>query len=153
MLKKRAANFEIREGELFKVGFFKPLLKYVTPEKRREVLKELHAGYCASHSGGRFLAVRAMRHYFLPTLELDAMEFVKECDKCQRFGKMIHRPATDLTAIHSPVPFAKWGMDILGPYTPALGQHPPQRGESAQASGADRHCQHARRSAEQSPEL
>ena len=26
-----------------------------------------------------------------------------------------------LTGIHSPVPFAKWDMDILGPYTPASG--------------------------------
>ena len=119
VLKKRAARFELKNGELFKAGFLKPLLKCVTPEKGKEVLEDLHSGFCASHIGGRSLAVRARRHYFWPTLEADAKELVKKCDKCQKFG--IHRPATDLTAIHSPIPFAKWGMDILGPYTPAPG--------------------------------
>ena len=49
------------------------------------------------------------------------MKMVKKCDKCQKFGKLIHRPTSDLTAIHSPVLLAKWGMDILGPYTAAPG--------------------------------
>ena len=110
------------KGELHKRGYLQPFLKCVTPEKGREILDDLHSGFCASHIGGRMLAQRARRQgYFWPTLEADAMEMVKKCDKCQRFGKLIHRPATDLTTIHSPLPFAKWGMDILGPYTPATG--------------------------------
>ena len=50
------------------------------------------------------------------------MEMVKKCDKCQRFGKLIHQPARELTAIFCPIPFAKWGMDILGPFVLAPGQ-------------------------------
>ena len=30
--------------------------------------------------------------------------------------------STPLTAIHSPLPFATWGMDILGPFPKATGQ-------------------------------
>ena len=77
-MKKKAANFVIQNGELFKKGFLTPLLKCITPEKGQEVLEELHSGYCASHIGGRALAVRARRQgYFWPTLEADAMEMVK----------------------------------------------------------------------------
>lgn len=56
LLKKRASSFEMRKGELFKKGYLQPLLKCVTSEKGREVLEDLHSGYCASHVGGRLLA-------------------------------------------------------------------------------------------------
>ena len=62
VLKKQAARFELKNGELFKAGFLKPLLKCVTPEKGKEVLEDLHSGFCASHIGGKSLAVRARRH-------------------------------------------------------------------------------------------
>ena len=67
-LKKRATSFEIIKGELHKRGYLQPFLKCVTPEKGREILDDLHSGYCASHIGGRTLAQRARRQgYFWPT--------------------------------------------------------------------------------------
>ncbi|XP_021735021.1 uncharacterized protein LOC110701703 [Chenopodium quinoa] len=84
LVKKRASSFEMHKGELFKKGRLQPFLKCVTPEKGREVLEDLHSGYCASHVGGSSLAQRVRRQgYFWPTLEADAMDLVKRCDKCQ----------------------------------------------------------------------
>ncbi|XP_056686043.1 uncharacterized protein [Spinacia oleracea] len=75
-----------------------------------------------SHIGGRALAEKALRTgYYWPTLREDALAMVQKCDKCQRFAHLIHRSAQPLTPIMSPIPFAKWGMDLLGPYTAAPG--------------------------------
>ncbi|XP_056698074.1 uncharacterized protein [Spinacia oleracea] len=87
-----------------------------------EILEDLHQGLCSSHIGGRALAVKALRTgYYLPTLREYALSLVKRCDKCQRFSHLIHRPAQILTPITSPIPFSKWGMDLLGPYIAAPG--------------------------------
>lgn len=51
----------------------------------------------------------------------DAQAYVKKCDKCQRFVPVINQPANDLQPILNPIPFAQWGMDIIGPFTPASG--------------------------------
>ena len=98
------------------------LFSAVTPEKGQEVLEDLHQGLCSSHIGGRALAEKTLRTgYYWPTLKEDALNMVKHCDKCQRFAHLIRRPAQKLTPITSPIPFAKWGMDLLGPYTTAPG--------------------------------
>ncbi|XP_021761159.1 uncharacterized protein LOC110725991 [Chenopodium quinoa] len=123
LMKKRSACFEMKQGELFKNAFVKPYLKCITPEKRYDVLDDLHQGQCGSHIGGRDLAKKAAHlGYYWPSLKSDSMKMVKKCNKCQRFATLIHRPANSLSAISSPLPFAKWGMDILGPYTPTSGK-------------------------------
>ena len=95
----------------------------MTPEAGNEILDDLHRGVCSNHIGGRALAEKALRlGYFWPTLREDAMTMVMKCDKCKKFGRLIHQPANGLTPIDSPIPFAKWGMDILGPYPAATGQ-------------------------------
>uniref|UniRef100_A0A2N9F9V4 Reverse transcriptase domain-containing protein n=1 Tax=Fagus sylvatica TaxID=28930 RepID=A0A2N9F9V4_FAGSY len=45
----------------------------------------------------------------------NALKYIWECDKCQRFAPMIHQPARELNPLSSPWPFAQWGLDILGP--------------------------------------
>ncbi|XP_056689014.1 uncharacterized protein [Spinacia oleracea] len=122
-LQKKCTWFEIRNGTLYKKAFSQPLLRCITPEKGQEVLEDLHHGLCSSHIGGRALAEKALRiGYYWPTLKKDALDLVKRCDKCQRFAHLIRRPAQKLTPITSPIQFAKWGMDILGPYTTAPGE-------------------------------
>ena len=46
---------------------------------------------------------------------MDAKEFVKKCDKCQRFGNVQHIPFEILMIIASLWLFAQWGLDIVGP--------------------------------------
>ena len=52
----------------------------------------------------------------------DSKEFVKKCDKCQKFAPVVRQLYEMLTSINSPIPFAMWGMDILGPFPTASGQ-------------------------------
>ncbi|KAK3010618.1 hypothetical protein RJ639_010794 [Escallonia herrerae] len=55
-------------------------------------------------------------------MQQDALEHTKKCDACQRFSPVPKLAPTALTTLNSPIPFAIWGMDILGPFPPASAQ-------------------------------
>jgi len=62
------------------------------------------------------LAHKVMREgYYWPTIGKHSAEFVKNCDKCQRFAQITKKPPENLSSISSPWPFAKWGVDLVGP--------------------------------------
>jgi len=76
-----------------------------------------------SHIGGRALAARLLRAgYYWPTLLQDSSEFMKKCDKCQKFSHKKHAPAHELTSVYSPWTFHKWGVDIVEPFPLDRGQ-------------------------------
>ncbi|XP_030946028.1 uncharacterized protein LOC115970549 [Quercus lobata] len=56
------------------------------------------------------------------TDEVDAVELVKKCDKCQRYGNVQRLLAERLTTIASSWPFAQWGIDIVDPLPQGKGQ-------------------------------
>ena len=53
--------------------------------------------------------------YFWPTMQKDAAELVKKCDKYQRFGNVQHIPRELVTSISLLWPFSTWGIDIVSP--------------------------------------
>uniref|UniRef100_A0A2N9F3W1 Uncharacterized protein n=1 Tax=Fagus sylvatica TaxID=28930 RepID=A0A2N9F3W1_FAGSY len=123
MIKQKAPRFWVsKEGQLYKRSFAGPYLLCVHPDKVRDFLFEIHEGICGSHTGGRSLAHRALSQgYWWPYMQADALKYVQECDKCQRFAPMIHQPARELNPLSSPWPFAQWGLDIVGPLPRAPG--------------------------------
>ncbi|XP_030936699.1 uncharacterized protein LOC115961954 [Quercus lobata] len=115
-IKKRAARFTILNDALYKRGFSMPYLKCVDEEEARYILEEIHGGICGDHAGPRSLVNKVVRiGYFWPTMQVDAAEIVKRCDKCQRYGNVQRLLAERLTTIASLWSFAQWGMDIVGP--------------------------------------
>jgi len=60
--------------------------------------------------------------YFWPTMEAYCHTFVKKCIPCQKHGNLIHQKQEQLHAILSLWPFAKWGVDMLDPFSPGIGQ-------------------------------
>ena len=92
------------------------------PKALELILKELHKGICGSHIGGRSLAHRAITQgYWWPNMQREAHEYVKKCNKCQRFTLNIHQPGGTLNPLSSPWLFAQWGLDIIGPFPKAAG--------------------------------
>ncbi|KAK3021484.1 hypothetical protein RJ639_045867 [Escallonia herrerae] len=86
-------------------------------------LKEVYEGICGQLLGGRTLAQKILRQgYYWPIMQKDAIEFTRRCGKCQRFSPVTHTLVAPLTSIVSPIPFAIWGMDLLGPFPVASGQ-------------------------------
>ena len=82
-IKNRAARFTILNDALYKRGFSMPYLKCVDKEEARYILEEIHEGVCGDHAGLRSLVNKVIRTgYFWPTMQVDAVEIVKKCDKC-----------------------------------------------------------------------
>ena len=81
-MRKRAARFTILNDTLYKRGFSMPYLKCVNEEEARYILEEIHERICRDHAGLRSLVSKVIRTgYFWPTLQKDAMEFIKRCNK------------------------------------------------------------------------
>ncbi|XP_052185187.1 uncharacterized protein LOC127796825 [Diospyros lotus] len=122
-IKFRGARFTIIYGMLYKRAHTMPLLKCLGPRETNYALTEVHSGVCGEHLGGRALAAKILRAgFFWPTLQHDAQAKVKECDKCQRHAPIHSAPISQLQPTFQPIPFAQWGLDILGPFPQATGQ-------------------------------
>ncbi|MCH81668.1 hypothetical protein A2U01_0002459, partial [Trifolium medium] len=93
------------------------------PDDKKEAAK-IKRRACAYHIGRRSLARKALRAgFYWPTMQADAKEHVKKCDKCQRHGDMHLAPPSEIRSLSSPWPFAWWGMYILGSFPTAPGQN------------------------------
>ncbi|KAK6163872.1 hypothetical protein DH2020_000736 [Rehmannia glutinosa] len=119
-IQARALGYCLIGGVLYKRAFSQPFLRYLSKEEGAYVL---HEGACGSHGGSRLLAQKARRAgYFWRGLKEDAHKVVKTCEKCKKHGPLIHKPAELLGVMSSPCPFAKWGIDIVGPFPMASRQ-------------------------------
>jgi ribonuclease HI len=115
-LKVRSTRFILIQGVLYKRGFSLPYLRCLDKAEADYVMREVHKGICGNHSGARSLVHKLVRAgYYWPTMQKDAISYVRACDKCQRFGNLIHSPPETLTPMTAPWPFAQWGLDIMGP--------------------------------------
>ena len=88
------------------------------------MLAELHEGICENHPGDRTLAHRAYTQgYYWLTRKVDATDYTRKCDRCQRLALILKSPVQDLISISSPWPFVQWGIDIVGSLPTALAQN------------------------------
>lgn len=102
-VKMHSARYVLIGGSLYRRGYTEPLLKCLTNAEAEYVLKEIHEGVCGNHSGSRMLAHKAMRAgYYWPTMNKDSVKLVRECDKCQRFARVMKQPPEKLSPITSP---------------------------------------------------
>ena len=46
------------------------------------------------------------------------MDFVRNCEACQRLGNLIHAPSVEMGRITSTWPFHIWSIDLIGPISP-----------------------------------
>lgn len=122
-IKYRAASYIIMGNYLYRRSATQPLLRCATPEEARLIMEEVHEGICADHLAGKALSLKVLRHgYFWPSIQKDAFDYVKKCHKCQIYANILWKPPTDLTPIICPIPFAMWGIDIVGKLLKGKGQ-------------------------------
>ena len=117
-----AEHYLLLNDKLYKRGISTPLLRCLNDEEAKRVLSEIHDGVCGKHSGGQSLVHKALlQGFYRPTMKRDAVEYTTKCDKCQRYSALIRAHPERLTVIFCPWPFAKWGIDIIGPLPTAPG--------------------------------
>ncbi|XP_038707287.1 uncharacterized protein LOC120002598 [Tripterygium wilfordii] len=119
----KAARFWLSpDQKLYKKSFSGPYLLCVHLARVEDLLFEIHEGSCGAHATGRTLAFRAITQgFWWPYMQKDALQYVKKCEKCQKFAPIPYQPAGDLCPLTSPWPFAQWGLDIIGPLPWATG--------------------------------
>ncbi|XP_057457904.1 uncharacterized protein LOC130748677 [Lotus japonicus] len=117
---REASHYTLLGDQLYRRGVGVPLLRCVSKEEDGIIMFEVHEGVCASHVGGRSLAAKVLRAgFYWPTLRSDCMECAKKCVKCQMYADLHRAPPETLSSMSSSWPFAMWGVDILGPFSPA----------------------------------
>ena len=113
----RVAHFVIIDDVLYRQGYSFLYLRCANSEEADYVLREIHERIYANHARARSLVGRALRaRYYWPTLQKDAHDLVRACDKCQNFANVRTRLGKAMTAIFLPWPFAQWGIDIMGTF-------------------------------------
>ena len=118
----RSKGFVLVGDNLYKHSASGILMKCVTLEEGKDILREIHEGVCGNHAASRTLVGKAYRSgFFWPTAISDAEDLVRRCLGCQFFSKKTHVPAHNLMTIPPSWSFACWSLDMIGPLTVAPG--------------------------------
>ncbi|XP_031106129.1 uncharacterized protein LOC116010757 [Ipomoea triloba] len=119
----RAPRFQVVDDRLYRRSYGGPLMRCLNAFEADIVMKELHSGLCSAHQGDRSLARRIMvMGYYWPSIQLDCESLVRAREPCQKFAKTPGRPATFYQPISTAIPFARWGVDIIGPFLMLAGR-------------------------------
>ena len=95
VLQARSARYTLIGDQLYRRGFSAPLLRCVTSEEADYVMRVIHEGIYENHTAARSLANKVVRQiYYWPRIQEDTHNFVKKCDKCQRFANIPRAPRT-----------------------------------------------------------
>ena len=78
----------IVKGELHHCSVTGAFQCCVSPKEGREILREIHEGYCGQHAGSKSLMSKAFRHgFYWLTAHANAEDLVSKCDGCQKFSR------------------------------------------------------------------
>ncbi|XP_017437953.1 uncharacterized protein LOC108344002 [Vigna angularis] len=111
----KIARYVLVGDDLYKRGFFTPLLKCLARPEALYVLDKLHNGICGFHTGQRTLKARVIQAgYYWPTMEEDAKSLVQKCEGCQAYANIHKAPPSKLHAMVSPWSFTQWGNGHCG---------------------------------------
>ena len=116
-LRVRATKFVLMDEVLYKRGFSQPYLRCLNPDKPLYVLRDVHEGAYGNHSGARSLVYKMICvGYYWPSMQADAIAYVKACDKYQRYNNIPRQLSEYLTPMVALWPFAQWRLDIFSPF-------------------------------------
>jgi hypothetical protein len=112
----RARNYHIIDDNLYRKGVCAPLLKCISTTEGKQLLHKIHSGMCSHHIGTRALVQKAFRQgFYWPSAVADAHDIVRQCPECQRHAPYSKFASNEIQLIPPVWPFARWGIDIVGP--------------------------------------
>ncbi|MCO5602906.1 hypothetical protein L7F22_057046 [Adiantum nelumboides] len=85
------------------------------------ILEQAHGGISGGHfSGDKTAKLVLTAGLWWPTLYIDAVEFVKKCDDCQRTKVPLKQDDMLLRPMMGARVFAKWGIDFVETISPLV---------------------------------
>nr|GEW29931.1 reverse transcriptase domain-containing protein [Tanacetum cinerariifolium] len=103
---------------LFKICADQVIRWCVQGKEALDILEACHNRPMGGHHGANLTAKKVFdAGFFWPTIYKDSHEFVKNCDSCQRQGKISQR---DEMSIQICKIFDVWGIDFMGPFPSSL---------------------------------
>nr|GEW29724.1 reverse transcriptase domain-containing protein [Tanacetum cinerariifolium] len=107
---------------LFKICADQVIRRCVHGKEALDVLEACHNGPTGGHHGANLTAKKVFdASFFWPTIYMDAHEFVKNCDSCQRQGKISQRDEMPQNSIQICEIFDVWGIDFMGMFSSSRG--------------------------------
>jgi hypothetical protein len=95
------------------------LIKCLSEEQAKVVVREVHEGICGAHQSTykmNWLLWRAGAYW--PTMMDDCVMFQKGCEACQKFRNLQLAPASVMNSIVKSWPFRGWGLDFISEIHP-----------------------------------
>ena len=81
------------------------------------ILSHCHDSACGGHFASQKTAIKVLQvGFYWPSLFKDAYTMCKQCDKCQRLGKISRHHMMPLNPILAVELFDVWGIDFMGPF-------------------------------------
>ncbi|GKA99268.1 reverse transcriptase domain-containing protein, partial [Tanacetum coccineum] len=107
---------------LFKICANQAIWWCVHGKEALGILEACHNGPTGGHHGANLTAKKVFdADFFWPTIYKDGHELVKNCDSCQRQGKISQRDEMPQNSIQVCKIFDVWGIDFMGPFPSSRG--------------------------------
>ncbi|GJW14162.1 reverse transcriptase domain-containing protein [Tanacetum coccineum] len=107
---------------LFKICADQMIRRCVHDKEALDILEACHNGPTGGHHGANLTAKKVFdAGFFWPSIYKDAHELVKNCDSCQRQGKISQRDEMPQNSIQVCEIFDVWGIDFMGPFPSSRG--------------------------------
>nr|GEW75498.1 DNA-directed DNA polymerase [Tanacetum cinerariifolium] len=107
---------------LFKICTDQVIWRCVHGKEALDILEACHNGPTGGHHGANLTAKKVFdAGFFWLTIYKEAHEFVKNCDSCQRQGKISQRDEMPQNSIQICEIFDVWGIDFMGPFPSSQG--------------------------------
>nr|GFA12659.1 reverse transcriptase domain-containing protein [Tanacetum cinerariifolium] len=103
---------------LFKIYDDQVIRRCVHGHEAIDILKACHYRPTGGHNGPNYTAKKVFDlGFYWPTIYRDAQDLVKNCDVCQRQGKISQRDEMPQNSIQVCKIFDVWGVDFMGPFS------------------------------------
>ncbi|KAL1568704.1 hypothetical protein AAHA92_00285 [Salvia divinorum] len=116
-LKSEAKYYFWDDPYLWKVGADQVIRRCIPEWEQKEVLTHCHSLACGGHFGPRKTARKVLDSgFYWPSLNKDAYDFCRECNRCQLTGGISTRDEMPQIPVIVCEIFDVWGMDFMGPF-------------------------------------
>nr|GEX48231.1 hypothetical protein [Tanacetum cinerariifolium] len=107
---------------LFKICADQIIRRCVSGQEAIDILNACHSRPTGGHHGPNYTAKKVFDSgFYWPTIYRDAQNLVKNCELCQRQGKITQKVEMPQNSIQVCEIFDVWGIDFIGPFPSSRG--------------------------------